>query len=144
MIDAIVSGVTEKLVREFGYAVYTENSAQGSKKPCFVVSCKNPISGGAKDRRFTETQIIGNRYVRSAGLCVEFFPASKGIREECAAILDRLFLCLEYIGFGDGVLRGTGMRGEFGEDTLNFFVNYDAFVFKAEIGAEMMGQLTII
>lgn len=132
MINAIISGVCEALSREFGvdFAVYTESVVQGAEKPCFVATCKNPKSGSVKDRYFTEKQLLGNRYLRSAGLCVEYFPASADKRGECAAVLDRLFECLEYIGYGGGVIRGGSMQGEFSEDMLNFFVVYDVFVYR--------------
>jgi len=143
LINDIISGVCKKLTGEFGYSVYTENVPQSAEKPCFVVTCKNPKSGSVKDRYFTEKQLLGNRYIRSAGLCVEFFPASADKREECAAVLSRLFACLEYIGFGGGVIRGNGMQGEFSEDMLNFFVSYDVFVYRDEESTEVMGQLTM-
>jgi len=144
MINAIISGVCAALSREFGgYAVYTENAVQGGEKPCFVVTCKNPKSGSVKDRYFTERQLIGKRYLRSAGLCVEYFPADfDNKRDECAAVLDRLFVCLEYIGYGDGVIRGNGMQGEFSEDMLNFFVSYDVFVLR-EDSKDIMESISI-
>ena len=146
MINEIISGVCEAISREFGkdYAVYTENTVQGAKKPCFFITCKNPKSGSVKDRYFTNKQLLGNRYLRSAGLCVEFFPANSvsDKRGECSEVLDRLFICLEYINSGKEKIRGNGMQGEFSEDMLNFFVNYDLFVY-TEDEKEMMGELSV-
>jgi len=142
MINAVISGVCAALVREFGCAVYTEDAVQGGEKPCFVVTCKNPKSGSVKDRYFTERQLIGRRYLLSAGLCVEYYPAASDKREECADVLDKLFSCLEYIGYGDGVIRGGGMQGEFSEDMMNFFVSYDVFVVREE-ECEIMESITI-
>ncbi|MDR0197984.1 MAG: hypothetical protein LBI36_07200 [Oscillospiraceae bacterium] len=133
MINEIISGVCEALSEEFGFPVHTEKSAQGAQKPCFFVTCKNPRSGSVKDRYFVSRQLLGDRYLNSAGLCVEFFPSAPLLaRGEYGEVLDRLFLCLEYIPFMGGVLRGQGMQGEYAEDMLNFFVNYDVFVCRGE------------
>ena len=141
--NEIIAGVCTKLFDEFGEncKIYTENSArkQGRldsksplREPNFYVSCKSPASTKrVKDRYFTNTQLLGNRYLRSASLCVEcrWF-------EDWQDVLDRLFLCLEYIPVGkDVVIRGNSMQGEHVDDkdeVLNFFVNYEMFVYHEE------------
>ncbi|MDR0222620.1 MAG: hypothetical protein LBI38_03665 [Oscillospiraceae bacterium] len=144
MINEVISGVCGALSEEFGdaFPVYTEKAVQGAVKPCFFVACKNPKSGSVKDRYFISRQLLGNRYLKRVGLCVEFFPAADDVRGECGEVLDRLFLCLEYIPFMGGTLRGRGMQGEYAEDMLNFFVNYDAFVYLGE-EKDVMEKITV-
>jgi hypothetical protein len=136
VVNEIIAGVCKKLVEEFGEncKIYTENSARKIgvldsnaplREPNFYVSCKSPVSRRVKDRHFTNTALLGNRYLRSAGLCVEcrWF-------EDWHEILERLFLCLEYIPLADdGVIAGSSMQGEYVDDVLNFFVSYDVFVY---------------
>jgi hypothetical protein len=134
----MILGVCERLREEFGETVkiYTDNSVRKTgaldsksslREPNFYVNCKIPRTGKIKDRHFTSTQMLGNRYLRSAGLCIEcrWF-------DDWQAVLDRLFLCLEYINIGNNsVVRGSSMQGEYADDkeaVLNFFVNYDVFV----------------
>lgn len=146
MIKDIISGVCKKLTDEFckdgkyckekEIKIYTENSERKTgtinsksspslRQPNFYVSCKNPPgSQKAKERYFTNTQLLGNRYLQSVALCVEcrWFP-------DWQDVLDRMYVCLEYIPVGDSVVRGTAMQGEYSDDLLSFFVSYDAFVY---------------
>jgi hypothetical protein len=164
MINDIISGVCARLTEEFGEdtVVYSETTDKkegllnmskclSGVTPYFFISCKNPLSGRVKDRYFTHRQLLGNRYMRSSGLCVEYRPKvgesasvkkqggnefphnrARGVKNECGEVLDRLFQCLEYINVGDSILRGSGMQGEYVDDVLNFFVSYDAFVYYEE------------
>ncbi|MCL1903849.1 MAG: hypothetical protein FWF94_05490 [Oscillospiraceae bacterium] len=149
MVSEIISGVCSNLAREFGedVKIYTEDSARkagilNSKAPLresnFYVSSKNPSNKRIKDRHFTSTQLLGNRYLHSVALCVEcrWF-------ENWQDILDRLFICLEYISVGGSktVIRGAAMQGERVDDLLSFFVNYDVFVYYSEDEKEKMGKL---
>ena len=138
MVGEIIAGVCERLEREFeGVRIYTENSKRKTgrldsksplREPNFYVSCRLPKTGKIRDRSFTCTQLLGNRYLRSAGLCVEcrWF-------EDWQEVLERLFICLEYITVGENaIIRGNSMQGEYTEDkedVLYFFVSYDVFVY---------------
>ena len=152
MTSEVISGVCVKLKEEFGDDVklYTENSARKAgvlnsktplREPNFYVSCKSPSSQKrVKDRYFTNTQLLGNRYLRSFALCVEcrWFP-------DWQSALDRLFACLEYIPTEGGVLRGTSMQGEYADEVLNFFVSYDMFVYYSDTaqGKEKMEKIEL-
>jgi len=138
VVRDIIVGVCEKLKQEFtDVKIYSEDTARKKgvldsksplREPNFYVSCKIPRTGKIKDRHFTSTQFLGNRYLRSAGLCIEcrWF-------EDWESVLEKLFVCLEYVSVGDSsVIRGSSMQGEYVDDVLYFFVNYDVFVYLEE------------
>ena len=54
-------------------------------------------------------------------------------------MLERLNQCLEYIDV-DGLMMGTQMNGKVVDGVLNYFVNFDCFVYKREETTEM-GQM---
>jgi hypothetical protein len=150
VVNEIIAGVRKKLLEEFGENcnIFTSaaarkearlNSKSPLREPNFYVSCKVPKTGKTKDRNFTSTQLLGNRYLRTAGICIEcrWFP-------EWQEVLERLFLCLEYINLDvNTVIRGNSMQGEYSDDNdavLNFFVSYDVFVYQEE-KKEIMNKL---
>ena len=49
---------------------------------------------------------------------------------ECHAVAERLEFCLEWITVTGDLVRGTKMKYEVVDGVLNFFVNYDLFVYK--------------
>jgi hypothetical protein len=165
MVNEIIFGVQKKLIEEFGadnYDICTENPggntrSGGEVKPCLFVTNRIPRSGSVRERRFTNRQLLGNRYMRTVGLCIEYRPTAVrvspaacskpgAIQEECAAVLERLFICLEYIEINGGLLRGDNMQGEYSSDkenVLNFFISYDVFVEQVETKSETMGALRL-
>lgn len=120
MINELIAAVSVAINAEFGdnYTIYSESVEQGLKEPCFFVSCIN----------CTNQIFLGKRYLRTNQLCIQYFPADKiQEKEECNAVAERLFSCLEYIDDGDGLIRGTKTHAEIVDGILNFFVNYDFF-----------------
>lgn len=125
MINSIIETISISLNAEFGndYTTYTESVEQGLNEPCFFVSCINP----------TNRLFLGKRYFRENQFCIQYFPADKGrVKEECNAVAERLYFCLECIDVSGDLVRGTKMKYEVVDEVLNFFVNYDLFVYKAE------------
>ncbi len=125
MIQAITKAISVALHGEFGdgYRNYTEEVRQGLKEPCFFISCVNP----------THTLFRGNRYRRENQFCIQYFPkTSCQSQEECNAVAERLFQCLEVISVDGHRIRGTKMEYETVDEILNFFVNYDVFVQKQQ------------
>lgn len=123
MINSIIESISISLNAEFGdeYTTYTESVEQGLKEPCFFVFCINP----------TNRIYLGKRYFRENQFCIQYFPADKSrTQEECNAVVERLFSCLEYVNVTGDLVRGTKMRSETVDGVLNFFVNYDLFVYK--------------
>lgn len=123
MINSIIELIGVSLNAEFGdeYIIYTESIEQGLSEPCFFLFCINP----------TSRVFLKNRYFRENQFCIQYFPADKDrAKEECNAVAERLFLCLEYITVTGDLVRGTKMKYEIIDGVLNFFVNYDLFVYK--------------
>lgn len=124
MINKIIDGISISLNAEFGddYKIYTESIEQGLKEPCFSIVCVNP----------TNELFRGKKYFRKNLFCIQYFPKGEDKRSECMDVLERMFDCLEVIKFGEDLQRGTSMHGEVVDQVLNFFVNYDMFVYKVE------------
>lgn len=131
MINAIIDGMCIAINAEFDdtYEIYTESIEQGLKEPCFSILCLNP----------TIEHFFGKRYFRTNQFCIHYFPSSKEKRSECYEVMDRLFTALEYIEVDGDPIRGTEMHGEFVDDVLNFFVNYDLFTYSKSTDADSMG-----
>ncbi len=123
MINSIIEAISISLNAAFGdgYTTYTESVEQGLNEPCFFVFCIN----------HTNRVFLGKRHFRENGFCIQYFPADTDrAKEECDAVAERLFSCLEYITVTGDPVRGTKMRCEMVDGVLNFFVNYDLFVYK--------------
>lgn len=124
MINSIIESISISLNAEFGddYTIYTESVEQGLNEPCFFIFCLNP----------TNRVFLGKRYFRENGFCLQYLPADKDqAREECNAVAERLYSCLEYITVTGDLVRGTKMSYEVIDGVLNFFVNYDLFFYKS-------------
>lgn len=125
MINSIIEGISISLNAEFGddFTIYTESVEQGLKEPCFFISCINP----------TNRVFLGKRYFKTNQMCIQYFPTDKDRKkEECNSVSDKLFDCLEYITVSGDLVRGTKMNSEMVDGVLNFFVNYDFYVYKKE------------
>lgn len=124
MINKIIDGISISLNAEFGddYKIYTESIEQGLKEPCFSIVCVNPTNELFRDKK----------YFRKNLFCIQYFPKGEDKRSECMYVLERMFDCLEVIKVGEDLQRGTSMHGEVVDQVLNFFVNYDMFVYKVE------------
>lgn len=124
MINKIIDGISISLNAEFGddYKIYTESIEQGLKEPCFSIVCVNP----------TNELFRGKKYFRKNLFCIQYFPKGEDKRSECMDVLERMFDCLEVIKVDEDLQRGTSMHGEVVDQVLNFFVNYDMFVYKVE------------
>lgn len=122
MINSIIEAISIALNAEFGdeYRIYADNIEQGLTEPCFFISCVNP----------TNNLFFGRRYFRENPFCIQYFPKDMSReKEECNETAERLFLCLELLTVDGDLVRGTKMRSETVDGVLNFFVNYDMFVY---------------
>ena len=135
MINSIIEAISISLNEEFGddYTNYTEEINQGLEEPCFFISCLNP----------TQRLFFGKRYFRENQFCIQYFSFDKmREKEECNDVAERLFSCLEYITVTGDLVRGTKMKYEFADGILNFFVNYDMFVYKKTDSPDVMEKLS--
>lgn len=132
MINSIIEAVSISLNEEFGedYEIYMEEIQQDLKEPCFFISCL-----GANIK-----QIFGNRYFQTNPLCIQYFPKTAEKQRECNDVAERMWQCLEYIKIGgeDNPIRGTNMKYEVVDDVLNFFVNYDYFIYRIKTEQQIL------
>lgn len=126
MTNGIIEAVSIALNEEFGddFKIHMEEIRQGLEEPCFFIFCLEPSS----------TRFPGKRYSRTNPLCIQYFPKGRETQRECNDVADRMYDCLEYVTApgDDKPVMGTKMRHEVVDGVLNFFVNYDFFVRKAE------------
>lgn len=132
MINSIVEGISKALDSEFGgdYAVYTDSVEQGLSEPCFFITLIN----------HTDTIYPGNRRFLENLFCIQYFPKDKRSGNgECFETMDRLVSCLNWINVDGDLTMGRRMNGELTDGILNFFVNYDFFVYKVMDSDAMEG-----
>lgn len=122
MINGILKAMGVALNAEFGdrYTVIMEENMQELNEPCFFISCINTSS-----RLFP-----GSRYFRNNQFCIQYFPETGRINEECSGAAERLFSCMEYVSVSGNLMRGSSMQYKIANGILSFFVNYDCFVRK--------------
>jgi len=131
MIQPIIEGISNALFAEFGFENHMEQIKQDLEEPCFFIQCINPSF-----KRFP-----GNRYFQQSQFAVQYFPESEyGANAECYAVADRMCLCLELIQAGGEPIRGTKMNYKVADGVLNFFINYDCFLYRRE-EQEAMGSM---
>lgn len=134
MINSIIEAISISLNAEFGenYEIYSEAKKQDLKEPCFFISCINP----------TSKLFLGKRYFRKNQFCVQYFPKSQAKeKEECNAVAERLFLCLEWLDVRGDAVMGTKMSAEVSDGILHFFVNYDMFVYRVREEIPVMEEI---
>ena len=134
MINTIMEAISVALDAEFGdgYETYIEEMSQDMDGHAFFIQCLNPT-----DRLF-----LGKRHFRRNQFCIQYFPLSEDNRNrECYEVLERMESCLEYIDV-DGPMMGTKMNGKVVDGVLNFFVNYDCFVYRRGEAVPMMEEVS--
>lgn len=125
MINSIMESISISLNAEFGdrYKIYREAKKQGLIEPCFFIQCLNP----------TNRLFFWKRYFRQNQFCIQYFPENElHEHQECYAVGEQLFSCLEYLQVDGELVMGTKMKYEVVDGILHFFVNYDLFVYKVE------------
>lgn len=135
MINSIIESISITLNAEFGekYKIHREEKKQGLKEPCFFVQCLNP----------TEELFFWERYFRKNQFCIQYFPEDKlHGKQECYAVGERLFSCLEYLDVGGDLVMGTKRKYEVVDGILHFFVNYDLFVYKVAEPVPVMEEVS--
>ncbi len=126
MINAMIEAISMALDGQFGqnYEIHMEEIRQGLKEPCFFIFCLSP----------SKKLFLGKRYFRTNPFCIQYFPATDEKQRECSQVAEQMYECLEYLTIdgGDRPIRGTNMKYEVVDGILNFFVNYDCFIYKVE------------
>ena len=136
MINAIIRAISMAINAEFGdhYENHMERIQQDLKEPCFFIQCPNP----------TPTLFVGKRYAWKNRFCIQYFPETEQVQQECNEVGERLMTCLEDISVENQLIRGTRMNYQVTDDVLNFFVNYDCFTCRVseEIPMDEMESVT--
>ncbi|MFC5703181.1 DUF6838 family protein [Cohnella faecalis] len=129
--DAVIGALGEAFP---GLPIHTETVDEGVVKPCFFV----------KDFPVAQSRIMGRRYARAHSFDIQYFPLS-AIEpiEEAHDAAERLTEALEYIPLEVGQVRGTGMRYEFVDSVLHFFVNVNLYMFKPIMPVPLMGSVEV-
>lgn len=116
-----------------GYECYIEEMSQDMEGGAFFIQCLNP----------TSTLFRGRKRLRRSQFCIQYFPLSEdGRNRECYGVLERLNQCLECIALDGLMMRGTQMNGKVADGVLNFFVNYDCFVYRRGEAIPMMEEVS--
>lgn len=134
MINNIISGICAKIYETFGagFEIYKEDVKQGLNEPCFFVSLIKP----------EQSLFLGKRYFKTNPFCVQFFPvADEKAKSACYDVGEKLFNALEYIQVGGDLCRGDEMSVSINDGILSFFVNYDMFVHKEVVKADLMAEI---
>ena len=135
MINQIIIGIAQALNNAFGdeCEIHCQEIEQNLKEPCFLILLLN----------VSNEQLVGDRYLRKQPFDILYFPNSKNeSRTEMYEAIEKLYDALEYIHFGDGLLRGINMKSQIIDDVLHFFVDYNFTVIKQR-DKDYMQQLTI-
>ena len=75
-------------------------------------------------------------------MCIQYIPTNTSVeKEECNAVVERLFNCLEYITVEDDPVRGSKMNSEIVDGILNFLINYDLFIMKLKNEEVAMNEI---
>lgn len=122
MINSIIVAISVALNAEFGYENHMEEIKQDLVEPCFFIQCLNP----------TTNLFLGNRYFRQNLFCIQYFPKDEDKQQECNEVAEKMIWCLEYITVDGQKMRGIKMNYKVVDGVLNFFLNYDCFVYKVE------------
>lgn len=121
MARSIIGAIGIALNAEFGdgYEAYDEETEQGLKEPCFMISCQSAERKPYPNRR----KLCSHR------LCIRYFPETENEQGECARVAERMHSCLEYVTEEGEIrpIRGTKMGHGMSGGILEFFVNYDFF-----------------
>ena len=120
-LTSVVDGITRKLSETFGdgYTIYPEVVKQGRVNPCFFIRLQ-----GANKTLFRD-----GTYHLENSFCIHYFSKSTNqAYAECQEILEELHFALELIEVNGNPVRGIKMRGDFHDETLMFYVDYNLFV----------------
>lgn len=128
MINELIQAISVALDAEFGYENHMEEIKQDLVEPCFFIQCLNPTT-----ELFLGVRESRQRYFRQNQFCIQYFPESKtAYEQECNAVAEKMIWCLEYITVDGHPVRGTKMNFRVVDGVLNFFLNYDGFVYRVE------------
>lgn len=133
MINTLIEAISAALFTEFNCEIYMEEIKQDLQEPCFFISCLG----------HTAKKFPGGRSLSQNQFCIQYFPESNEKLRECNRVSEQMEQCLEYITAGgeERPLRGTKMKHNTVNGVLNFFVDYDFFLYQRKEKREAMEYL---
>lgn len=117
MVNSVLNAVTKQLGTKFGdsYRYYVENVEQGLKKPCFTVDVLTPLMR-------SKSPVL---YDRTMPIVIHHFSDSKdNEKKNFYAMGEQIVECVEYLPFGNTLLRGEDISWQIVDDVLQVFVTY--------------------
>lgn len=135
-VNDIIDGIAKAIYNEFGegYTIYKEQVPQNAETPCFFILCTYNSLNRFRGKRYK----VRNHYV------IQYIPPDDAdIRTECYDVSQRLSLCLEFVGSGDGLIKGNNMSSTTTEDLLEFTVDFDLFAVRDETPETPMKNVII-
>lgn len=117
MVTSVVNAVTKQLGTSFGntYHYYVEDIEQGVKKPCFHVSPRITLQR-------SKSPVL---YDRTVPIVIHYFSdKSTDLKKDCYAMGEQITECLEYLPFGETLLRGEDISWQMVDDVLQVFLTY--------------------
>lgn len=134
MYHTILQAIVSKLEANFQeIPVYLDGTIEEKAKPCFFVeiveaSCKRLLMG---------------RFLLKVPICIQYV-SEQPLSIECHAIAEHLAYQLEVITLEDGSqIRGTQIKHNVSNDSLNFFILYQFHTDKKEEDKSYMEQLKV-
>lgn len=114
----ILKSVGGGLHRLGDFRVYIETLPQGFKAPCFFL----------REVKHTSVRTVGERFRQRAEIEIVYYPKDKAnAREECYAVSNALFECLEFVQTDEGLIHGVDKRSEVKDGVLKFYASFDFF-----------------
>lgn len=117
MVNSVINAATKQLGTTFGtsYHYYVEDIEQGVTKPCFHISPRITLQR-------SRSPVL---YDRTVPIVVHYFSGnSNNLRKDSYSMGEQIIECLEYLPFGNTILRGEDMSWQLVDDVLQVFVTY--------------------
>ena len=117
MVNKLLNAVTKQLGTTFGdkYRYYVENVEQNLTTPCFTIDTLLSMER-------SKSPVL---YDRVHPLVIHYFSDNKiNTKQDCYSVNERLLECLEYLPFGNTLLRGEDITYQMVDDVLQVFVTY--------------------
>ncbi len=117
MTNEFLNAITKQLGTTFGntYHYYVENVQQGLKKPCFVVDLITP-------RTRSRSSIL---YDRTMPIVIYYFNTEANTsKADANRMAEQLVECIEYLSFGNSLIRGEDISWLIVDGVLEVFATY--------------------
>lgn len=135
MVNNIRDAVKSRLGELFPEnPIYIQHEKQDLQKPCFFIQILET----------SMKKMNVKRYFYQVPFCIQYIPSEAEAAEELGQRAEKLMTGMEYIELENGdLLRGGKMKTAEEDGGLNFFVNYDLFVYKQKESEESMEKIEI-